>query len=460
MKRKYLLLLNFLLLSLFGTSTTFTSVTNGAWGVPATWGGVYVSSFFTVPVAGTNYFTAGAGDTIIVNHAITMDYNIFVRDPDVLIIGPSGSITHGGTAVTNSFYHLSSGTGYTIAGISAGLFVEGEVNVEFFRNAAVISVQSGGAITTTSGASSGDFENFGDTYNSGSITIAGPMSAFNNNSGDLWMYASSLIDVQDGDFNNRTLIREFPTSACITASNNFNNLLGGTVMGNGGGIGAGVNVDNSANPLSNFDDAQWCAGSSGINLPLALENCPACSPALAEQTLIISADWKENAAQITWLNSSDNGASYALERAVENGVMETIYSTETTGHGYYTFTDHSATLRTTNYYRLLEYNLDGQIITEQTISLEPNKKDATQIRCYPNPAVDVAKLEIRSDKKGLFTLEIWAPVGHSVYSKDLHISGEMTMLQLNDVNWSAGMYLVRLLDEKGVQIATNRIIVR
>ena len=446
MKKKSLLLFAVMAISINAYSTVFTTVANGNWGVPATWGGVYVSSFFPTPVASSNYFTAGVGDTIIVNHAVTMDYNIFVRSADVLVIGPSGSITHGGTAANNSMYNLSPGTGAMLSGITAGIYVQGTLSLEYFRNSAAISVESTGSIVTSSGVGTGMFDNYGDIFHQGTITLAGPAGDVNHNAGDLWMYAGSLIDVQVGSFYNRAVIRDFPVTACIMSNGDFQNLLGAAVVANGGGVSSNANVDNSSNPIANWDGANWCAGSSGINVPAGMESCPACSTPLAIEDLTLSAQWLEQAVHISWTNASEhNWSHYVLERRTEQDDFTDVYSTHVDQSPAYTYTDREADPAQTNYYRLLVYDMDGALVSERLISVAPKDVETFELSCFPNPVTNELNLDLQSSIKANCELSICDMPGNVIYAETCSVVNGTTSIRITQVDWKPGVYFVRVV---------------
>ena len=289
-KQLCLVLLLFCLVQPVFNQNIYTTVQDGPWGSPTTWTTTttlpnclsavsgpptYVSSFFPTPVSPPNWFTTGTGDIIVIRHTVTLDYDLFVRDSDIVIIDSCGVLTAGGQQSNSSMYMLSSGqTGITFNGLQAGLFVFGELNLQYLRTTSNTSVDSTGMVTLTSGnGGNGTFEIFGDIFVSGMINIIN--GNLEMNQGDLWGYQRGSVDIigngsTTGNYNNRSVTRAL-AGFCIQAVNYFN--LSGAVTIGGGNVSTSQNVDNSVNPQTSWNGTSWCAGGQGINIPAGLQDC-------------------------------------------------------------------------------------------------------------------------------------------------------------------------------------------
>lgn len=70
---------------------------------------------------------------------------------------------------------------------------------------------------------------------------------------------------------------------------------------------------------------------------------------------------------------------------------------------------------------------------------------------YPNPVSgDYCNISIKSDvydKK--YVIEVFNPLGQIIYTEAVTLSSGVTLKQINNSGWSAGMYSVRIIGEKG-----------
>lgn len=426
-------------------SVTYTTVMDGDWGDPTTWGGVYPSSFFPTPVAGSNWFTAGNGDIVEINHNVTMTHNIFVRDSDIVIINTTGSLNAGGIASNSSFYNLSLGqTTYQIDGHEAGVYILGNCNVSYFRSSSA-SYFGPTSITTidSSAGGSGNFDNFSDIFNYGTINLVG--GDFNHNSGDLWMFEDSKIDIQLGAFNNRNVIRSF-TNSCIISTGNFNNLVGGTVLSSSGLVTSSTgNIDNSANSISNWSGtAYWCASiGTGINVPPAMENCAiSCGVSLPLAFLSLEAKRQSDySVLLEWnVQSEKNILHYEVQNSSSGENFETIgsvFSVQNIDEAHsYSFSDESSQNKT--YYRIKSIDTDGTENYSEIVLVEAN----LELSIYPNPFQEKINLTFSKNNSG--TISITTIQGKTVYKKTFK---NQDNLEVNTELLRSGSYILKINSE-------------
>ncbi|GAB5416971.1 MAG: hypothetical protein Crog4KO_18380 [Crocinitomicaceae bacterium] len=442
--------------------TSFNSTSNGSWGDPATWGGTYVSSFFPTPVTGTNWFTRGMGDTIVIDHEITMDYNIFVRDSDIVVINSSGSILSNGVSM-NSIYILSDGqVAYSMSGVQAGIYVSGRVEAEYFRNSSVTAIEPTGEIVLEQISASGNFENFGDVYNQGAIRLGVSGGSVEHNAGDIFMTAGSLIHVQGGNFNNRSVIRTLPTTSCIIANNNFNNLLGAVVLGSGGFIGATTgNIDNSANPVTNVSSAFWCAGISGLNLPAGDEDCSVgCNSPLPVELVAFSGVRSGRNIDLRWhVLSVANFSHYEVMRFnFEMDEFEVIGAvpgpTNSNTATSFKFTDASSDASTINYYQLKAVDLDGSYAISPRISVQAMNNEHLLI--VPNPITE-GTFTVQTDLLEKGRLAVTNATSQMVWETAFDLTESNTVQMSNTI--PSGIYIVHLYDQEGNLKVSEKVMI-
>lgn len=374
-----------------------------------------------------------------------MSHNIFVRDSDIVIINTTGSLNAGGTASNSTFYNLSFGqTSYQIDGHEAGTYFLGNSNLSYFRNSAA-SYFGSTSITTTdsSAAGTGYFDNFGDIFNYGTINLVG--GDFNHNSGDLWMFDDSKIDIQSGVFNNRNVIRSF-TNSCISSTGNFNNLLGGTVLSSNGLVtSSSGNIDNSANSIINWNGtAYWCASTgTGINLPPAMENC-SISCGVSLPLTFISSEAKRQSDYSVFLEwnvrSEKNILQYEVQSSSSGENFEAIGSIHSVQNidelHSYNFLDETA--ENESYYRIKSIDIDGAEIYSEIVFVQEDQN----LIIYPNPFQD--KLNITFSKLNSGTISITTLEGKKAYKS---IFEKKQKVIVNTTVLSSGSYILKIDSE-------------
>lgn len=437
----------------WGANTTWTTMVGGMPACAAAVGGAptYVSSFFATPVAGPNWFTAGQGDTILIRHNITMTHNIFVRDSDIVVIDTCGVVNAGGTATNSSFYNLSDGQAAFVYGsaIQAGVYISGQLNVQYIRNSSSISLESTGLLTLDSAAGGpGTLDNYSDIFISGDIIVTN--GNIEHNAGDLWIYAGGNIEIYGngstgGNFNNRSVIRNlFPDSCIRLLGGSFINLLGGTIIGSGG-VSADLDVDNSANLVTNWSGVTYCAGRNAINLPASLSDCthPCALPLPVSLISFDAIPTKDGAVQLEWETQWEvNAANFIVEKSMDQEVFTEVGLLPAAGTSFdktaYNFIDEYP--YGTTHYRLKQVDQNGDFAyTEiKTVVLE----DATlQFDMYPNPADLSLTVNVRPGEQIMPVLYIYDNFGKEMKRMDLDVLHK----EIDVSDLAPGLYIVNVL---------------
>ncbi|NNC83840.1 MAG: T9SS type A sorting domain-containing protein [Flavobacteriales bacterium] len=392
-------------------AATFTTTQNGDWSDPATWGGVYVSSFFPTPVTVPNWFTAGAGDVIIIDHDVNMDYPIFVRSPDVLIINTGASLV----STTHSFYNLSLGDpSTTYSSIQAGVFSFGDLSVHYMRNNTELAIL-GGRIEVNS---SGDFDNLGDVYVQGALDVDGDL---NHNSGNLIVSGGGNITVGTGDFQNRSILELNSNSACVDIQQGaFNNLLGAVVLGSGT-VRAFGNIDNGSNGTTNWSGVSWCTSGTSVNIPISLEDClNFCGTSvLPVELLYFDAKTSGSGVQLDWATASEvNNSHFIIQNSVDGMQFSELGRMMGAGNSSiqldYSFHD-DVPPHGLSYYRLLQVDYDGTTTTYDPVVVEYQRDEST-FGLYPNPASTMIHI-LNSNPDRIYMVKIVDRSGKRILSR-------------------------------------------
>ena len=430
MKCLYLLSI-FLCISLYGQAATYTTTQDGDWSDPATWGGVYVSSFFATPVAGPNWFTSGMGDILILAHNVNIDYSVFVRDPDVLIITNSGSLT----SATNAVYNLSSGdAGTTYSGIEAGVFVFGNLSVNYVRNSTEWAIL-GGVMTCNGGS---NFDNYGDIYIRGQLNVDNDL---NHNAGNLEISGAGAVTVNSGNFHSRSSVSLSSITNCIEVTTGvFNNLLGATVSGSGV-ISAQGNIDNAANAITNWTNVEWCTNGSGMNIPAGLEDCGhPCGNPLPIELIAFSGVQDGESVVLSWTTASEiNNNYFTIEISLDGFRFELIGTLEGVGISssalHYSMVDTNP-MEGVSFYRLSQTDYDGT--TEYFDLVSVNFEPMATVSLYPNPTRGFVYLTRNIDH----TVEIYNQRGRREANIEILENSE-NQLRIDIRSLENGQYFLR-----------------
>jgi hypothetical protein len=348
-----------------------------------------------------------------------------------------------------------------MSGIQAGVFILGTLNLEFIRNSSIIGIESSGVINLTNGASNGNFDNYNDLHNHGTITFGVSGGEFNHNAQDLWMYSNSLIDIQGGAFHNRAVIRALPTTACITASGNFNNLLGGVVLGSGGFV-SGFNVDNSSNPLANWNGVDWCASNSGINVPAILEDCvTGCSALLPVELISFKSERIAGAAILRWeVGAEMNFSHYEIQGRSAHGEFLKIGEEEGMwAHGIqaYEYIDYTIRQTQEGYYRLKLIDLDGSFKYSSVVYLGA-QEGTNYLRLSPNPVSDdLLTVSVGTDDRNSH-VEIVDLNGRVI--KRVELTKGTSSMSIDVTDFDSGVYIAKLYTPSSQEVLTERLIIQ
>ena len=438
---------NFLLLtivSLFFLSSSvnaavYNTTQDGDWDDPSVW------DCLCAPPS----ITSGGGDTYNIDHNVTMKSMIFVQTTDVIRINASGTLT-GTSPIANKFFNESDGIGQT-----GGVHVYGILEVT-----SLLSLPNAGFYVHPSGrvnVPSGAFDNQGDLYVSGVVELTN--SHFFHNAFDIWIDSGGNMIINNGNFYNRSSIRNlFPNSCIRILGGSFFNEVGGELGGNGG-VTASGDVDNSANPMSVWSGVTWCAGGSGINVAPALEECGGpCSGALEVELLSFDANLQpDGTVKVEWITGSEDGsATFTVERSTDLQNFETVETILAAGNS-----DSKTTYEITDnfngnglvYYRLHETDIEGKK-TYSDVRTVFMSSEPLEFEVYPNPATDHVKILVDQEDIDKSQVRVFDLQGMEILRQDVTMDNQRIDLS----NYPKGMYIVTLV--KGSQFKQQKILVQ
>jgi hypothetical protein len=163
---------------------------------------------------------------------------------------------------------------------------------------------------------------------------------------------------------------------------------------------------------------------------------------------------QNNNALLNWKTASEiNNSHFVIERSVDGQTFNqiAIVNAKSAQGADYTYTDYNTTSGT-NYYRLLQVDLDGKTTDLGIKSVKFNLQEVA-INAYPNPATDYINL---SFEPGVFNTAILIDVNGKVMNT-IKIASIQNIAKIDLSNVNAGTYLVQL---KGANAKTVKKVIK
>ena len=176
-----------------------------------------------------------------------------------------------------------------------------------------------------------------------------------------------------------------------------------------------------------------------------------CSSGLPINLLSINGHNEQTVNIINWTTSSEiNNSHFDIERS-EDGIEftkigETKSAGNTTVNTNYSFTDKSP-LSGTNYYRLKQWDFNGEFQYSKIISIE-TKGGKQDLTIYPNPAKSNINIQVSTTRTYNRTVEVVDMIGKKVTSVTL--PANQNTIKINTQNIFNGVYFVSVNDGNGI----------
>jgi hypothetical protein len=174
--------------------------------------------------------------------------------------------------------------------------------------------------------------------------------------------------------------------------------------------------------------------------------------------LSINGHNEQNVNIVNWVTSSEiNNSHFDIERS-EDGIEftkigEIKSAGNTTVNTNYSFRD-KAPFNGTNYYRLKQWDFNGEFQYSKIISIE-NKSKKQGFTIYPNPAIGNITVQSSTTKTYNRTVEVVDMIGRKVTS--LTLPANQNVININTQNFGNGVYLVSVND--GNEIIIEKLVI-
>jgi hypothetical protein len=167
--------------------------------------------------------------------------------------------------------------------------------------------------------------------------------------------------------------------------------------------------------------------------------------------VLISFNAEKNKSQVdvSWTTASEiNSSYYNVLRSTDNVDFEIINTTNAAGNSNsmlnYSFVDLHP-MKGTNYYKLIEYDFDGQSQSSDVVAVEFSNANV-ELSAYPNPTIHSCTFDFQSENGGIYYLKAYNSTGQEVYAaKVAGISGSNKFC-LGMADLAVGIYHFQLFD--------------
>jgi len=159
---------------------------------------------------------------------------------------------------------------------------------------------------------------------------------------------------------------------------------------------------------------------------------------------------KNYQAYLNWSTATEsNNKGFYVERSKDGQNFTSLDFVNGAGNSSqitnYTYAD--VTLKdinvTTTYYRLKQIDVDGKYAYSNVLSL--NLKDVAQWRVYPNPAKDIATVEINLETSSKVNVQVISRDGRIILNSNKGILNQgKQQVSINTQSFAKGSYIVRL----------------
>ncbi|MBK9274958.1 MAG: FG-GAP repeat protein [Flavobacteriales bacterium] len=178
---------------------------------------------------------------------------------------------------------------------------------------------------------------------------------------------------------------------------------------------------------------------------------------LPVELLRFDATCKGGVVELTWVTASEtNSGHFTVERSPDGEVWSEVALVQAAGHSQHPmeYGQHDGTPPNTPvlYYRLRLTDLDGTDAVLATTTIAPCA--AANVRIHPNPSSGLVAIDLSAFAGAARSVQLLDLNGQSVLT--VPVNGPSTMLDLGPL--PAATYLLRMLNEAGYVLATERLV--
>jgi hypothetical protein len=113
-----------------------------------------------------------------------------------------------------------------------------------------------------------------------------------------------------------------------------------------------------------------------------------------------------------------------------------------------------------SYYRLTQIDFNGDSETFDPIYVNCNKQGSNEVSIYPNPAADLANIDIKASENMEIQLTLFSSTGQILFSQKTHVKEGSNIVKLDVNNLKPGMYHLNIVNDKKIEFSGSRSIIK
>lgn len=416
-------------------AATYTTLNNGAWDdVTNVWSLDGVTPCGCTPGANT------LGNDVIVNHNLTVPYNLYFNSSNVVI---AANKTVSGPIILNVW-----NTNLDVFGtLDLSRYIGSDLTVTTFHPGSIMFLTNRLAM------------NFGVLNLDGGLISMSGGNFLVASGATVNVYNGSRVYAANGNIQNDGNIN-LQAGSCMTAKGNWKNNASGVVAGGGSATTEIGNIQNNGT----WDPAIiWCSAGTDTGMP-SPENCVGalgvCNGiSLPVELTDFSAEFTGDAVLITWTTVSEVNNDHFVVMHSSNGrdwfaIGEVDGMGTTTEKQNYEL-EHYDMVSGVNYYQLIQVDMDGRENYTDIVSVNV-RSNQEELVVYPNPATAFSTIKIKNVGDASGTVSVLNLSGRSVAQTDIHPWSNTVEINLPQL--SPGVYIISV--EQSGEIRTKKLIVQ
>nr|HMT30838.1 T9SS type A sorting domain-containing protein [Bacteroidia bacterium] len=221
---------------------------------------------------------------------------------------------------------------------------------------------------------------------------------------------------------------------------------------------SGVAIGGAASPvLSSVTKSAWISFNTE-NFNLAPQSIP-----LPVELVSFTGDCNDNAVQVEWITSSEiNNDYFTLEKSKDGIAYEEIAKIDgagtTSAITKYMFEDKSNSINQTFFYRLKQFDFNGEVTESKPITINCDSKStaSASINVYPNPVNSELNILINQNMQGKAVIRVVNVLGQIVYSKEYPVASGIQQIKIDLGYLAPDIYTV--IVESGNQKLIEKVV--
>ncbi|MCX6182410.1 MAG: autotransporter-associated beta strand repeat-containing protein [Bacteroidetes bacterium] len=418
-------------------------------------GTLTVSGAFTIS-GGSNYLVSGI--------AVTPSSGITVSSGTLYFGDNSSSATVNGNIANSSavvFYNNSSST-YSGVISGTGTLTQAGSGTQTITGANTYTGTTTVSAGTLQLGASGVISNSSNVVMNGGYLSTGSGAGYSETVGTLTLSANSRIVLGTG------------SHALNFAASNGTTWTGGTLLritgwqgswncttGTSGQIFSGSSAELSAGKLAQIFFTEPTSGTPRTACQLASGEIVPTST-LPVKLVSFTGEKGKNFNELFWITASEINSDYfEIQRSSDAINFESIGTVKGAGNYNdilsYTFVDYEQPSGT-SYYRLKQYDYDGQNETFNIVAIDNNSSEFKMNALFPNPTSASMTVNFQSGEAGSHFIFINDAQGNEVFAAMIATLQGENLFVLPTQNYASGTYFVRIVSPKKETISSQIVV--